>query len=92
MKIFFDPTTVGVTYEEISERASQLDPPLKLSGSRIVIHVQTSDEAVNDLISVVRKLAEEKRAAGFVFTPPEAAGTGGQGYRNVYYRVARKTH
>ena len=65
-QIFYDPSPVGVTYDEISERGSALPEPLFLDGSRLVIHIQTSDAAVDDFLNVVRQLAEEKRKAGFV--------------------------
>ena len=88
IKVFYDPSTVGVSYEEISERAGNLPSPIKLYGSRIVVHIQTSEEAVYDLLSVIRELAEEKKAAGFIRnTKEDATGV----YRDVYVRVARKT-
>ena len=49
--MFFDPSPVGVTYAEIAERASQLPEPLKLGGSRLVVHIQTSPEAVEDFLT-----------------------------------------
>ncbi|PPQ76180.1 hypothetical protein CVT26_009357 [Gymnopilus dilepis] len=64
--IFYDPSPLGVTYDEIADRASELPEPLFLGGSRLVVHIQTSEAAVEDFLSVVRQLAEEKRAAGWV--------------------------
>jgi threonine aldolase len=65
-QIFYDPSPVGVTYDEIAERGSALSEPLFLRGSRLVIHIQMSDAAVDDFLDLVRQLAEEKRKAGFV--------------------------
>jgi threonine aldolase len=65
-KVWYDPSTVGTNYAEIAERAEKLPEPLSLSGSRLVVHIQTSERAVDDLLGVVRRLAEEKRAARFV--------------------------
>jgi threonine aldolase len=65
-KVWYDPSTVGTNYTEIAERAEKLHEPLSLRGSRLVVHIQTSERAVDDLLGVVRRLAEEKRAAGFV--------------------------
>ncbi|KAI0336045.1 hypothetical protein GY45DRAFT_1350333 [Cubamyces sp. BRFM 1775] len=83
--VFFDPSPVGVTYAEIIERARALPEPIKLGGSRLVVHIQTSPKAVEDLLSVIRQLAEEKKAAGFV--KPEAPLTNGRSYKNMYVKV-----
>jgi len=63
--VFYDPSPVGVTYDEIAERGSALPEPLFLGGSRLVIHIQTSDAAVDDFLDVVRQLAEEKTKGRF---------------------------
>jgi len=86
--VFFDPTPLGVDYDELILRAAALPDPIKFSGSRLVCHIQTSPEAVQDLLQLVRVVAEEKRSAGFVPTP---VGNGVNGsakpaYRDVYVR------
>ncbi|PPQ67011.1 hypothetical protein CVT24_011305 [Panaeolus cyanescens] len=85
--IFYDPSSVGVTYDEIADRGSELAEPLFLGGSRLVVHVQTTESAVDDFLSVVRKLAEEKKAAGFV----KAEGKGNE-IKDVYVRRVPKTN
>ncbi|KAF9073755.1 pyridoxal phosphate-dependent transferase [Rhodocollybia butyracea] len=52
-----------------------------LGGSRVVLHIQTSESAVDDLISLIATIAEEKRKAGFV--KPEVQVNG---HRDVYVR------
>ncbi|KAJ7139900.1 pyridoxal phosphate-dependent transferase [Mycena epipterygia] len=86
--IFYDPSTIGVSYDEIADRASDLPEPLVLGGSRLVLHIQTSELAVEDFLSVVRKLAEEKKAAGFV--KPEPTANGNKLYKDIYVRRAIK--
>ena len=87
--MFFDPSPIGVTYAEIVERASQLPDPIALSSSRLVVHVQTSPQAVEDLLAVVRQLAEEKKAAGFV--PPEKKTyPNGRPYSSIYVRGVKR--
>ena len=81
-QLFYDPSSVGVTYDEIAERGSALSEPLFLGGSRLVVHIQTSDAAVDDFLEVVRQLAEEKRKAGFV--RPERQPNGA--FKDVYVR------
>ncbi|KAF7339659.1 Beta-elim-lyase domain-containing protein [Mycena sanguinolenta] len=85
--VFYDPASIGVTFDEIADRASDLPEPLILGGSRLVIHIQTSEGAVNDFLSIIRQLAEEKRAAGFVKPPPAANGV----YKDIYVRRIPKT-
>ncbi|KAG2023795.1 threonine aldolase [Coprinopsis cinerea AmutBmut pab1-1] len=85
--IFYDPSTVGVTYEEIADRGYALNEPLILGGSRLVVHIQTSEAAVEDFLSVVRQLAQEKKDAGFVYQLDEQ--TNGA-FKDVYVRRAPK--
>ncbi|KAF5337421.1 hypothetical protein D9611_003239 [Ephemerocybe angulata] len=83
--IFYDPAPVGVSYDEIAERGSALPEPLVLGGSRLVVHIQTSEEAVQDFLTVVRTLAQEKKSAGFVASDPN---TYGAFLKDIYVRRA----
>ncbi|KAJ3574524.1 hypothetical protein NP233_g1715 [Leucocoprinus birnbaumii] len=82
--LFYDPTPLGINFDEIAERAGALPDPLVLGGSRLVVHIQTSEEAVEDFLSVVRQLAEEKRAAGWV--PPTNGEAKKSAFKDVYVR------
>ncbi|KAJ7293353.1 pyridoxal phosphate-dependent transferase [Mycena rebaudengoi] len=86
--VFYDPSSVGVTFDEIADRASDLPEPLILGGSRLVVHIQTTESAVQDFLSIVRQLAEEKKAAGFVKPEPKAGANGI--YKDIYVRRAVK--
>ena len=89
LQVFFDPSTVGVSYAEIIERAAALPEPIALGGSRLVVHIQTTPQAVEDLLAVVRQLAEEKKAAGFV--PSEKKSyPNGRPYSNVYVKAKKQ--
>jgi threonine aldolase len=79
--IFYDAGSIGTTYDEIAERGAALPEPLFLGGSRVVVHIQTSEAAVDDFIALIATIAEEKRKAGFV--KPE---TQVNGHRDVYVR------
>ena len=87
-KVFFDPAPVGVDYDELILRAAALADPIKLFGSRLVCHIQTTPAAVQDLLQLVRTLAEEKRAAGFVPKPISNGvnGSAKPAYRDIYVR------
>lgn len=82
--LFYDPTPLGLNFDEIAERASALPDPLILGGSRLVVHIQTSEEAVEDFLSVIRLLAEEKKAAGWVVPTDDNARTSTM--KDVYVR------
>ncbi|KAF8640347.1 hypothetical protein AX17_000019 [Amanita inopinata Kibby_2008] len=86
--IFYDASSVGLNYGEITDRASALPNPLFLRGSRIVVHIQTTEEAVNDLLDLIRQMAEEKKAAGFV--RQQTGQTNGNAFRNVLLRRRSK--
>ncbi|KAI0374394.1 hypothetical protein BV20DRAFT_961545 [Pilatotrama ljubarskyi] len=83
--VFFDPSPVGISYVELVERARSLPEPIKLGGSRLVVHIQTAPQAVDDFLALVRQLAEEKKAAGFV--KPEKPLTNGKAFKNAYVKV-----
>ncbi|KAI0314979.1 pyridoxal phosphate-dependent transferase [Amylostereum chailletii] len=82
--VFYDPSPIGTDYGEIAERGEKLPQPLKLGGSRLVVHIQTTKQAVDDFLGVVRTLAEEKKAAGFIAPEPKSQGNGK--YKDIYVR------
>jgi threonine aldolase len=45
------------------------------------VHIQTTEQAIDDLLGVVRSLAEEKKAAGFVRSVEKA---GNSSYKDMY--------
>lgn len=49
-----------------------------------MVHIQTSEEAVEDFLSVIRLLAEEKKAAGWVMPTDDNARTSTM--KDVYVR------
>ena len=49
-----------------------------------MVHIQTSEEAVEDFLSVIRMLAEEKKAAGWVMPTDDNARTSTM--KDVYVR------
>ncbi|KAJ8588217.1 hypothetical protein M405DRAFT_820097 [Rhizopogon salebrosus TDB-379] len=85
--LFYDPSPIGVEYWEIVERAAQLPQPIKLNGSRLIMHIQTSPQVVDDFLELVRTLKEEKSAAGWkhVNAPPNKKTL----FRDVYVKAVR---
>jgi len=73
--VFYDPSPLGLHYGEIIERAEQLPEPMVLGGSRLVLHIQTSPKAIEDLLALIRTLAEEKKKAGFTPSQENSAIT-----------------
>lgn len=43
---------------------------MSLTGVHEQVHIQTTPEAIDDLITLINTLAEEKRKLGFVYQPP----------------------
>ncbi|KAN0121567.1 Pyridoxal phosphate-dependent transferase [Russula decolorans] len=79
--VFYNPSSIGTNYAEVAERAKRLPKPLSLAGSRLVVHIQTSEQAIDDFLTVIRNLAEEKETAGFV----RSVGKAGNGsYKDMY--------
>jgi threonine aldolase len=78
---------LGIEYDEISERAAALPEPMTVTGSRLVVHIQTGDQAVDGFLALIKTIAEEKTAAGFV-TPL----TGGKSVaaENMYREIDRR--
>lgn len=83
--MFYDPSPIGVDYAEIADKAKDLPEPLVLGGSRLVVHIQTSESAVDDFLTVVRELAEEKKKAGWV-RPEKIQTNGGCHVKDIYVR------
>lgn len=66
MQVFFDPSTIGVEYEEVVKRAAALPDPIALTSSRLVVHIQTSSEAIDAFLQLISELRDEKMKEGFV--------------------------
>ncbi|KAF8273761.1 threonine aldolase [Lactarius quietus] len=81
--VFYDPSSIGTNYAEIAERAEKLPQPLSLGGSRLVLHIQIAEQAVGDLLGILRDLAQEKKAAGFV---KPAANAENRSFKDKYIR------
>ncbi|KAG6891408.1 hypothetical protein C0992_007187 [Termitomyces sp. T32_za158] len=85
--VFYDPSPIGLDYNEIAERASKLPSPLFLGGSRLVVHIQTSESAVDDFLALISELAEEKKRAGFI--KPDSL-TEQKVHKDIYVRRVAK--
>ncbi|KZT21712.1 hypothetical protein NEOLEDRAFT_1181549 [Neolentinus lepideus HHB14362 ss-1] len=93
--VFYDPSSVGVEFGEIVDRASKLPEPIILAGSRLVVHIQTSPAAVEDFLQLVQELAKEKRKAGFDPAQYKAHVNGNghiHSYKDIYVRGVKPTN
>ncbi|KAF8499171.1 pyridoxal phosphate-dependent transferase [Russula emetica] len=79
--VFYNPSSIGSNYAEVAERVKRLPKPLSLAGSRLVVHIQTSERAIDDFLTVIHSLAEEKKTAGFVRSVGRA---GNSSYKDMY--------
>lgn len=55
---------MGLGYDEITEQAAALPEPISLHGPRLVLHIQTSEQVVDDLLNLLSEMAAAKKAAG----------------------------
>ncbi|CAG7847823.1 Low-specificity L-threonine aldolase [Serendipita indica DSM 11827] len=63
--VWFDPSPAGLTTENIASEAAALQEPITMFGSnRVVVHIQTSDEAIDDLLRLVRSLIQNGGPTG----------------------------
>lgn len=85
MQVFFDPSTISVEYGEVVKRAAALPDPIALSDSRLVVHIQTSSEAIDDLLQLISELRDEKMKEGFVPSTVQTLTNGTK--MNVYGRA-----
>ncbi|EPS99142.1 hypothetical protein FOMPIDRAFT_1031052 [Fomitopsis schrenkii] len=84
--VFYDPSPIGLSYAELVTRASQLPEPIILGGSRLVVHIQTAEDTIDDFVALVRQLAQEKKDAGFVYSE-EQQKANGVGRSSIYVKV-----
>ncbi|KAF9055494.1 hypothetical protein BDZ89DRAFT_1056072 [Hymenopellis radicata] len=74
--VLYDASSIGTTFEEVAAKAKALPEPITLRpAGRLVVHLQTTESAVDDLLAVIRNLADEKRKAGFVRQTPTTNGS-----------------
>lgn len=59
--VWIDPTPLGFTLAQLVTRA-KTDAGITLSGSRVVVHIQVTEEAVKDLVRIVGEMKEEFKA------------------------------
>ncbi|UZJ53876.1 hypothetical protein CBS101457_003196 [Exobasidium rhododendri] len=64
--VYIDVSPLGFTSEELKRRASQLSPPIKLGGQRVVIHHQVTAQTLVDLVTLIRTMASENPSNGKV--------------------------
>lgn len=82
MQVFFDPSTIGIEYEEVVDCAAALPLPIILSGERLVVHIQTTTEAIDDFLQLMRELRDKKMKEGLV--PSAQTSANGRTTMNIY--------
>ena len=88
-QVFYDPSTIGLEYCEIAERAAALPRPITVAESRLVVHIQTSPEAVEDFLSLIKTLKQEKIDAGVSLSKERLVNS--DGMKNIYVRNTRSS-
>ena len=62
IQVFFDPVPIGLTIDSIMARLKSLPIPIQIMRERLVVHHQTSAQAVQEFVDAVREMKEEKMA------------------------------
>lgn len=62
--VFIDPSPLGVDIWALCDRAQEIG--IRMSGSRIIVHVQITEDAVEDLLALVAKMKAEAQRDGKV--------------------------
>ncbi|KIJ45607.1 hypothetical protein M422DRAFT_75043 [Sphaerobolus stellatus SS14] len=84
--VFYDPSPLELSYDEIQERAAQLPDPIKTGGSRLVVHIQTSPQMIDDFLNLLKTLATEK---GVELPAKPKRVNGEMDPRDIYVRVSK---
>ncbi|KAH8919146.1 hypothetical protein BT69DRAFT_1353353 [Atractiella rhizophila] len=58
--VFIDTSPLGFSVFDLQNRAKELKRPVILRGGRVVLHWQISDEAVADVVALVKTMKAEK--------------------------------
>ncbi|WAQ83909.1 hypothetical protein PtA15_4A359 [Puccinia triticina] len=53
--VFIDPSPIGIEIDELSRRALE-ELEIRLTGARLIVHIQVSPKAVDDLVGLVRRM------------------------------------
>ncbi|RSH80143.1 Threonine aldolase [Saitozyma podzolica] len=62
--VFFDPAPIGLTLDSVMARLKALPEPILVMRERLVVHHQSSPQAVEDFIAVVAEMKKEREAGG----------------------------
>jgi threonine aldolase len=60
--VWFDASSVGLQAVDIAQRARKLEDGIEMfEDGRLVLHIQTSDRAIADLVNLVRTMVKERK-------------------------------
>lgn len=78
--LFYDPSPIGIGYQEVQDSAAALPRPITIVGPRLVVHIQMTTEAIDDFLALLRTLKEKmKGGVDGVTYPPGPSGTDAKG-------------
>jgi len=61
--VFIDPSPIGIEIDELCSRALE-ELQIRLSGARLIVHIQVSPEAVDELVGLVGRMKEASSGTG----------------------------
>ncbi|PLW14968.1 hypothetical protein PCANC_17046 [Puccinia coronata f. sp. avenae] len=60
--VFIDPSPIGIDIDELCRRALE-ELQIRLSGARLIVHIQVSGEAVEELVGLVGRMKISSKAS-----------------------------
>lgn len=70
--VFIDPSPIGIHINALCRKAEE-EKQIRLSGSRLIIHIQIAPSSIEELIQLVRTMKEEVVANGGRFSNENSA-------------------
>lgn len=71
-QVFYDLSPLNISSADLATRAAALPRPITLWASRLVVHLQTEPEAIDDLLALIKEMKGEQLTAGWVVREEEA--------------------
>lgn len=84
LQMFYDLSPLNIDLNVLSARAASLPSPIRLGGPRLVIHLQTDPQAVDDLVVLIAEMKQEQIDQGFEPRPVNENGKPSAFHRPLY--------
>ncbi|KAI6159559.1 pyridoxal phosphate-dependent transferase [Pisolithus thermaeus] len=77
--LYYDPSPIGIGYQEVQDSAAALPRPIVVMGPRLVVHIQMTTEAIDEFLALLESL-KEMRKYGLTDLPGPSGADAERGY------------